>query len=305
MAQDKRTAKGRKKGIGKVTIARRAVQLVVLALFLAPTLIAGWGLLGSYQGDGSTFATPSQLPFFGTLSSTTIGGFQLLDTFALLQVTLASRSFDITWLLYALPLLVLYTLVRGRAFCGWVCPMNLLLELVDWLRGKLKIKVKEQALPRHIKLYVAAGVLVLSAIFCVPVFETFSPISFINKGLIFGSTAGLVTFVAIIVIELFWGHRVWCRSLCPLGGFYEVLGKVGQVNIAIDHDACIGCNQCKRACICDPVILDAVVAGEDGIVRAGDCMLCGKCIDVCPKDALHFKLGRGAKPEAAADGSRA
>ena len=105
MAQDKRTAKGRKKGIGKVTIARRAVQLVVLALFLAPTLIAGWGLLGSYQGDGSTFATPSQLPFFGTLSSTTIGGFQLLDTFALLQVTLASRSFDITWLLYALPLL--------------------------------------------------------------------------------------------------------------------------------------------------------------------------------------------------------
>ena len=33
----------------------------------------------------------------------------------------------------------MYGIVRGRAFCGWVCPVNLLLEGVDWLREVLTI----------------------------------------------------------------------------------------------------------------------------------------------------------------------
>ena len=167
-----------------------------------------------------------------------------------------------------------------------------MLEVVDWLRGKLHIKVEERVLPRHVKVYVALGVLVLSAILGFPVFEALSPISFINKGLVLGSLVGGVTLLAIIVVELFWGHRVWCRAICPLGGFYEVVGKIGIVNVRIDHDACIGCNKCKHACLCDPEILDAVVAGEDTMVRAGDCMACGKCVEACPTGALCLKLGR-------------
>ena len=67
----------------------------------------------------------------------------------------------------------------------------------------------------------------------------------------------------------------------------------------IDHDACIGCNKCKKACLCDSEILDDVVAGKDVMVRAGDCMLCGKCVEACPVAALSIKLGRLAKPEVA------
>jgi NapH/MauN family ferredoxin-type protein len=132
------------------------------------------------------------------------------------------------------------------------------------------------------------GCLLLS----IPVFETLSPISFLNKGIVFGSMAGGLTLLAVLVVELFWGHRVWCRSICPLGGFYEIVGKVGLVNVHIDHDACIGCNKCKKACLCDPEILEAAVAGEDTIVRPGDCMLCGKCVEACPAGALSVKPGR-------------
>jgi len=127
------------------------------------------------------------------------------------------------------------------------------------------------------------------------VFEALSPISFINKGILFGSMVGGVTLLAIVVAELFWGHRVWCRSICPLGGFYEVVGKVGLVNVRMEHDKCIGCEKCKKACLCDPEILDAVVADEDIMVRAGDCMLCGKCVEACPTCALSIKPGRVGK----------
>ena len=139
--------------------------------------------------------------------------------------------------------------------------------------------------------------LVLSLLLSFPVFEALSPISFINKGLVLGSLTGGVTLLVIVVVELFWGHRVWCRALCPLGGFYEVVGKVGLVNVRIDHDKCIGCNKCKQACLCDPEILDDVVAGCDAMVRAGDCMACGKCVEACPAAALALKVGRVSKPE--------
>lgn len=282
-----------KKGGFPYTVVRHVVQIVVLLVFLAPLFIAGWGLFGGMVGGDDAMATPANsFPFYGTLSSSEIIGVELLDPFAALQTIAAAKAVTLDVLVGMLPILIIYGIIRGRAFCGWVCPVNLVLEIVDWLRIKLHIKVEERVLPRHTKVYVALGVLVLSAVLSFPVFEALSPISFINKGLVLGSVVGGVTLLAIIVVELFWGHRVWCRAICPLGGFYEVVGKVGIVNVRIDHEACIGCNKCKRACLCDPEILDAVVAGEDTMVRAGDCMACGKCVEACPTGALNLKLGR-------------
>ena len=274
------------------TIVRHIVQVIVLAVFLAPVFLAGWNLFGGTVGGDNAMGTPADVFFYGSLSSSSIFGINLLDPFAFLQYVLASKSLALNALLAVLPVLVFYGLIRGRAFCGWTCPVNLLLEIIDWIRLKLKIKVEERVLPRHAKVYIAAGVLVLSLVLSFPVFEALSPISFINKGLIFGSLVGGITLLAVILVELFWGHRVWCRALCPLGGFYEVVGKVGLLNVAIDNETCIGCNKCKKACLCDPEILDAPVAGEDVIVRAGDCMLCGKCIEACPVEALSIKIGR-------------
>ncbi len=274
------------------TIVRHIVQVIVLAVFLAPVFLAGWNLFGGTVGGDNAMGTPADVFFYGSLSSSSIFGINLLDPFAFLQYVVASKSLALNALLAVLPVLVFYGLIRGRAFCGWTCPVNLLLEIIDWIRLKLKIKVEERVLPRHAKVYIAAGVLVLSLVLSFPVFEALSPISFINKGLIFGSLVGGITLLAVILVELFWGHRVWCRALCPLGGFYEVVGKVGLLNVAIDNETCIGCNKCKKACLCDPEILDAPVAGEDVIVRAGDCMLCGKCIEACPVEALSIKIGR-------------
>ena len=281
------------KGGFPFTMVRRVVQVAMLLLFLIPVLVAGWALLGGTVGGDNMIATPaSSFPFYGTLSSSELFGIELLDPFAALQALVAAKAFTLDMLIGLLPPLIVYALIRGRVFCGWVCPVNLVLEIIDWLRKKLHIKVEERVLPRHVKVYVAAGVLVLSAILSFPVFEALSPISFINKGIVLGSMVGGVTLLAIVLVELFWGHRVWCRSLCPLGGFYEVVGKVGLVNVKINHEACIGCNKCKGACLCDPEILDAPVSGEDTIVRAGDCMLCGKCIEACPVQALSIKPGR-------------
>ena len=241
----------RKSGKGfPFSIVRRIVQVFVLLIFLVPVLVSGWSLFGGTVGGDNMMGTPADgFPFYGTLSSSSVFGVSLLDPFAMLQAIVAAKAFSPEMLLAALPVLVVYGIVRGRAFCGWCCPVNLLLEIVDWLRVKLHLKVEERVLPRHAKVYVAIGILVLSLLLGFPVFEALSPVSFINKGLVIGSLVGGITLLAIVIIELFWGHRAWCRAICPLGGFWEVVGKVGLVNVRINHDACIGCNKCiRRAC---------------------------------------------------------
>ena len=169
---------------------------------------------------------------------------------------------------------------------------------MDFARRKLRIDVREMPVPRHAKLWIALAVLGLSALTGVPVFEAFSPISAVNKGILFGAVTGVWVLLAIVLTELFWGYRVWCRSLCPLGGFYEALGRFGQVNVKIDPVACIHCDACKHACLSDPAILEPALDGCDAIVRAGDCMACGSCIDARPTRALSFTLGRASKPAA-------
>ena len=150
---------------------RHAVQAAALVLFAAPVLAAGWSLFGTSVGGDDAAATPAQLPFFGSLSSSSIGGLDILDPFGALQVIAASKTFELDWLLAALPVLIVYGLIRGRAFCGWVCPVNLLLEIVDFARRKLRIDVREMPVPRHAKLWIALAVLGLSALTGVPVFE--------------------------------------------------------------------------------------------------------------------------------------
>ena len=286
------------RGIGRVTAARRVVQCAMLVLFCLPLVAAGWGLLGGFSGGDEAVATPAEGVFYGSLASSSVGGLTLLDPLAALQVAAASRDLAPVLAVGVLPVLVAYGLVRGRAFCGWVCPVNLLGEAADWLRRRLGIEVRERAVPRHAKLGVAVAVVALAALVGVPVFETFNPVGAVNRGLLFGAFAGAWTLVAVLVCDLLWSRRAWCRALCPMGGLYEALGRAGQVNVAIDHDACVQCDRCKAACLADPVILEPALAGEDVIVRAGDCLACGACVDACPADALRFRLGRPRRPAA-------
>lgn len=272
-------------------VARHVVQACALVLFFVPLLAAGWSLLGMTPGFEEQAATPAGLPLYGSFASSSVLGLDLLDPLAFLQVTAAAKTIVLPALLAALPVLMVYALVRGRAFCGWVCPLGTVLELVDKAGRALRTPAKERVLPRHAKLWTALGVIALSAATCVPVFEAVNPINAVHRALLFGSTAGVWTFALVVALELFWGRRVWCRALCPLGGLYEAAGRVGLANVRIDHEACVQCDRCKAACLADPEILEPALAGKERFVSAGDCMACGACVDACPTRALSLKAG--------------
>ena len=270
-------------------IARRIVQVAVWVILSAPILIYGFSLFGLTAGTDMRVPTPSEGLIFGSLSSSNILEVTLVDPYAALQVALATRTFELAWLWALLPVFAFYVILGARVFCGWVCPVNLVLEFTDWLRKKLHVPNAERTLPRKTKIAVMVLFLLLAFVLSQPLFETISPIAALGKTLLFGSFAGLGTLLGIIILELFWAPRVWCRSLCPLGGFYQVFGRIGIFRPHINHDKCINCGDCKAACLASPEILDPAITGKSKKVWAGDCMRCGACIDACPTKCLKMR----------------
>lgn len=273
------------------TMARRIMQTVAFFLFAAPIMISGWKLFGMTVGFDEQSPTPSQQPLYGSFASSSVFGYDLMDPLSYLQVLVASKALIPGAFFAALTVTVVYSAIRGRAFCGWVCPLGFVLELIDRLARAVKIPTKERKLPRHTKIWVAIGVVAASALTSIPIFETVSPISAVHRALLFGSTVGFWTLALVIVLELFWSRRAWCRAICPLGGFYEAIGRIGLVNVRIDHASCIGCDICKSACPADPEILNPATEGNATYVAAGDCMACGACVEACPANSLSMNIG--------------
>ena len=81
------------------TIVRHIVQVIVLAVFLAPVFLAGWSLFGGTVGGDNAMGTPADVFFYGSLSSSSIFGINLLDPFAFLQYVVASKSLALNALL--------------------------------------------------------------------------------------------------------------------------------------------------------------------------------------------------------------
>ncbi|MCL2807664.1 MAG: 4Fe-4S binding protein [Coriobacteriia bacterium] len=270
-------------------IARRIIQVAVWVILAAPILIYGFSLFGLTAGSDMRMPTPSEAFIFGSLSSSDIFGLTLIDPYATLQVALASRSIEIAWIWAFLPAFILYLVIGARAFCGWICPVNLVLEFTEWLRKKFNLPNANRSLPRKTKLAVMVLFLLLAFVLAQPLFENISPIAALGKTLLFGSFAGFGTLIGIIILELFWAPRIWCRSLCPLGGFYQLFGRIGIFRPHVDRSQCTSCGDCKAACIVDPVILEPALTGESTKVWAGDCMRCGACIDACPSKCIKMK----------------
>ena len=70
----------------------------------------------------------------------------LLDTVPLTDPLMTAESLatgylpEITTIIGALVIVIFYAIVASKAFCSWVCPMNMVTDAAAWLRRKLGIR---------------------------------------------------------------------------------------------------------------------------------------------------------------------
>ena len=259
-------------------ILRRLVQISLLVLYFGANAW-GWIILQ------------------GNLSSSRIFDFvPMSDPYAALQMLAAGAVLSLDLLLGVAIATVFYLLIGGRAFCSWVCPINMITDAANFLRRKLdidRVQGIRQPASRNLRYWILALSLVISFVMGVTAFEFVSPISMVHRGIVFGLGFGWAAMLIIFLFALFV-LKNGCSGLgCPLGGFYSLLGKFSLIRVHHQEENCTLCMKCKIVCPEHQVL--HMVGKESLSVLSGECTNCARCIEVCDDDALGFSIRKLAQ----------
>lgn len=254
-------------------ILRRLAQFFFLGLFLSGPLSGFWITEGTLA------------------SSETFGILPLNDPFIFLQSLLAGHLPEMTAIIGAAIVLIAYLILGGRSYCSWVCPINPVTDLADYLRRRFGFE-KGLRISRSARWYLMSGVLLLSLLTGSLAWELINPVTTLHRGLVFGLEAGSLSVLAIFLFDLLVAKHGWCGHLCPVGAFYGLVGKVTLLRVsARARVACDDCMDCYEVCPEKHVISPALRGNRQAlgpVILSGDCTTCGRCIDVCPEQVFTF-----------------
>ncbi len=232
----------------------------------------------------------------GNTWSGTFFGFQMSDPLAALGQVFAGKTLYLPFLLTAL-VPVLFTLVFGRFFCGWICPATFLYELNTNFAAFLRragLKTGNRRFDRRVKYLVLAAGLVLSMITGSVMVAAIYPPAIIGREIYYaialgGFGAGSVFFVGTLLFDLLVARRGFCRYLCPGGALYSLLGHFRLFRIQRIVENCNDCAKCNAICEfgLDPL--------RDGFGQ--ECNNCTACIAICPTEALTFSVQIHDQPD--------
>lgn len=223
----------------------------------------------------------------GTTWSGTLFGLQLSDPLAVLTQIVTARAFYGPFVLTAV-IPVLFTLLFGRFYCGWLCPANVLYEINDKVRDLLTwagVPIRHKRLNVQMKYLVLVIGLLISTLMGWVALSTIYPPAIVGRELYFGLAAGglgagSAFFFLTLMFDMLVARRGFCRYLCPGGALYALLGRYRIFRIRRVVEECNDCGHCNHVCMfgLDPMRDDF---GQE-------CNNCTACMAVCPTDCLVF-----------------
>lgn len=96
-----------------------------------------------------------------------------------------------------------------------------------------------------------------------------------------------------VSVAAFFYRRSWCR-ICPMGALIAFFNRVPPfkwisfLRLEKKEEKCTQCGVCKRVC---PTQVTEVYKKKGGDVTTSNCILCLRCIEMCPyEDALRLKI---------------
>jgi len=257
-----------------------------------------------------------QLPTFGCVFEEGRGGSCYLMGFQHQMATPWARMFSGRGIgiLVGLLTFVGFFVVFNKAWCGYICPLGTIQDWLTILRQKLGIRDTEYSEAIFTRLKKVKYILLLLLIlipmgignsffglaklnhdFGVPFCmicpgRTVMPIftgDFSQLSIDFSSTTKMVfTGLGMLVtgmffVASFFNKRFFCL-FCPMSAFHFIFYKAGFLRLTKVGSKCTKCGNCYRAC--DVGIRAIAEDIESKNIVKDDCMMCLKCVAVCPEE---------------------
>jgi len=202
---------------------------------------------------------------------------------------------------YILSLILITTFFFGRMWCGYICPVGGLPELVSRTFSD-KWKIEYRALPQvpirygYFSVYLALmpmlGISACTLCNFITIPRIFDAFSGNPKGLAFAlSAVGLVNLALLFLLGFFATKgRAYCQFLCPVGALDGLVNRLGAKlrftrRIRVERNRCTGCNICARNCMTGSIKMVDRIAVVDQL----SCMSCHECVDVCDWGAIDWR----------------
>jgi ferredoxin len=236
-----------------------SLEVVDVVILLAVLSLVTWFALKKRSRRGILYTTIFSLIYFGFYRNGCICAIGAIQ-----NVSLAIFDPEYTISLTALAFFVLpllFALFVGRVFCGGVCPLGALQELII-----LKPVSIPKGLQKALGLipYAYLGLAVLYAAtktdFIICRYDPFVGIFRMDAPYLM-----LLLGAGFVLLGLFVA-RPYCRFLCPYGVLLNWMSSSSWKHLTITPAECIDCKLCENSCPVDAIkkpVVEPVSTGQD------------------------------------------
>lgn len=206
-----------------------------------------------------------------------------------------------------------FFMVLNKAWCGFVCPLGTMQDWITKIRLKTGIRYSNYSSPTFTKLKTIKYLLLL-LLLLIPMaignslaglpklgHEFAVPFCMICPGrtvlplfvgdisqiaIDFSSIPKMVlTSLGLFITGLFFTgafvkKRFFCL-FCPMSAFHYIFSRAGLLRLTKNGNKCTRCGNCYRSC--DVGIRAIADDLEHKNIVQDDCMMCLKCVEVCPE----------------------